>query len=212
MPYRRLVLALDTTGSACSVTLADQASTLSHKSHNIGRGHAEYLAPLVQNVLKDANTHPSQLNRVVVCNGPGSFTGLRVSLSFAKGLALPLKIPVLGLSGLQVMAAHADPKRVKSVLAISDVRRNEVSWQVFKKGIAQDKPATDKLDVFSNNWLDLNVDGIVGDGAKLIGQETAITQISTPIMAWLALDLDPQLFPATALYSRAPDAKLPKKV
>ena len=107
------ILGLDTTGAQCSVALVDAAKVLAYKSEKIGRGHAERLAPMVAEVLSDAQIDISEIDQIAVCTGPGSFTGLRVALAFAKGLALPRSIPVIGISALEVHAARHDAAQEK---------------------------------------------------------------------------------------------------
>ena len=186
------VLGLDTTGTACACALVTQSTILGHKSEAIGRGHAERLAPMVKEMLSESGRSISDINQIAVCTGPGSFTGLRVALAFAKGLALPRNIPIIGLSSLTVFAAQQDPMREKSFSAFTDVKRGEVCFQRFDKGAALSSPQTLKRE-----GLDLS------HAKELKGA------ISTPIMAWMSMGLSPQDYPAAPLYSRAPDAKLP---
>ena len=72
-----IVLGLDTTGADCSVSLVDDAVVRAHISRNIGRGHAEVLASMVQEAFDVAKLHSTDVDRLAVCTGPGSFTGLR---------------------------------------------------------------------------------------------------------------------------------------
>jgi len=112
------ILGLDTTGPHCSVALVDTAKVLAYKSEKIGRGHAERLAPMVQEVLAEAGLSAKDVDKLAVCTGPGSFTGLRVALAFAKGFALPRKLPVVGLPSLAIWAAQTDPEAQKKLVSI----------------------------------------------------------------------------------------------
>jgi len=76
-----IVLGLDTTGPDCSVSIVDDAIVRAHISKNIGRGHAEVLAGMVADVFAAAELTPNDVDRLAVCTGPGSFTGLRVALA-----------------------------------------------------------------------------------------------------------------------------------
>ncbi|MDP3173606.1 MAG: tRNA (adenosine(37)-N6)-threonylcarbamoyltransferase complex dimerization subunit type 1 TsaB, partial [Phenylobacterium sp.] len=87
-----MVLGLDTCLDACSVAVRDGARILAASSEAMARGHQERLAPLAAEVMAAAGLRFDQLGRVGVTVGPGSFTGLRVGLAFAKGLAAALDI------------------------------------------------------------------------------------------------------------------------
>ena len=192
------ILGLDTTGAYCSAALVDTAKVLAYKSENIGRGHAERLAPMVQEVLAEARLTAKDVDKIAVCTGPGSFTGLRVALAFAKGFALPRKLAVVGLPSLAIWAAQADPETQKKLVSIADVRRNELCWNaVFKGELIQD-PITQKNDEAHRAIKSLNPDIILQD---------KITDAR--ILAWLGAELSPADYPAAPLYSRGPDAKLP---
>lgn len=195
---KMIVLGLDTTGKACACALVDEGRILAHKSEPIGRGHAERLAPMVHGVLAEAGLSISAIDQIAVCTGPGSFTGLRVALAFAKGLALPRKIPVAGISGLEVHAARHDPARNKRIIAYADVRRGELCYQMFENGLPLTPAITDTAEEAR---------------AFMAAQNAQICEltapISAPILAWLSIYTTPDTHPADAFYSRPPDAKLP---
>lgn len=192
------VLGLDSTGAYCSVAVVDTAKVLAYKSENIGRGHAERLAPMVAEVLAEAGLMAKDIDKIAVCNGPGSFTGLRVALAFAKGFALPQKLPVIGLSSLAIWAAQADPEGEKKVISIADVRRGELCWSAIFKGKCAEGAVTQKAEAARATIAKLNPDIIIEDGI-----------VDARKLAWLGAELSPADFPAQPLYSRGPDAKLP---
>lgn len=187
-----IILGLDTTGADCSACLVRGDSVLAYISEPIGRGHAERLAPMVVEVLEDAGVTPDEIDRIAVCTGPGSFTGLRVALSFAKGFALPRKTPVLGFDALSIKAAEAG-----GVVAVyRDVKRG----QVFAARYG-DKDPTETTPT-----------AMTRDAAKtLAGTDPFIEALSADVrvLAKLAMTADPADHPADPLYARAPDAKLP---
>lgn len=193
-----LTLGLDTTGKACSAALVDEGRIIAHRSEPIGRGHAERLAPLVQDLIYNSGRNVHDISRVAVCTGPGSFTGQRVALSFAKGFALPRKISVIGLSALEIWAREADPEMNKRVVTIADVKRGELCWAVWESGQCEIEPVTQSAAEAEALIEMLQPDVIVRDAP-----------ISTVILAWLAQDATPKSAPAIPLYSRGPDAKLP---
>lgn len=193
-----IILGLDTTGAYCSVALVDTAKVLAYKSEKIGRGHAERLAPMVQEVLAEAGLTAKDVDKLTVCTGPGSFTGLRVALAFAKGFALPRKLPVVGLPSLAIWAAQADPEAQKTVVSIADVRRNELCWNAVFKGVLKQAPITQKSEEAHRAIKRLVPEIILQD---------EFTDART--LAWLGAELSPEDYPAEPLYSRGPDAKLP---
>lgn len=195
-----LVLGLDTTGPACSAALVDDAIVLAHISEPMTRGHAERLAPMAQEVLLRAGKAPSQIDRIAVCTGPGSFTGQRVAISFAKGFALPRKIPVVGVNALQVMAQHVLHKDGETrAVMLRDIRRDQVFAGAYRHGLPIGTPRAMSADEAQHMAKTQN--------AKIYDAG----QIDTRVLAWIAADLNPQDYPAAALYSRPPDAKLPSK-
>ncbi|MGJ8562957.1 MAG: tRNA (adenosine(37)-N6)-threonylcarbamoyltransferase complex dimerization subunit type 1 TsaB [Alphaproteobacteria bacterium] len=209
-----IILGLDTTGRHCTAALihaegADTQNCLAQKSENIGRGHAERLAPMVQEILREADITPPQIDRIAVCTGPGSFTGLRVALAFAKGFALPHNIPVIGISALEVIATQIDPQKEKKVVSVMDVRRGQVCWAAYDKGREIQPPVTEDLETAKAAIAAFGYDKLSGDGAHLIETESSVQHVSGPSLAFLAKDLAPKDYPSVPLYSRGPDAKLP---
>ena len=192
-----IVLGLDTTGPDCSVSLVDDAVVRAHISQNIGRGHAEVLAGFVEAAFQSAGLKPTDIDRLAVCTGPGSFTGLRVALSFAKGFTLPRNLPVIGIDALAITAAAHISDGSKDVAVFRDVRRGEVFYGEFLNAVP-------KLPVQAMLREQMDMRASAGNL-----QPIEAAKIDTRILAWLAMDLDPSASPAEPLYSRGPDAKLP---
>jgi tRNA threonylcarbamoyl adenosine modification protein YeaZ/ribosomal-protein-alanine acetyltransferase len=107
-----MLLAIDTCFNACSAALYDDVSATIIASgwEEMERGHAEALGPMVERLFAESATKPDQLSRIAVTYGPGTFTGLRIGLSYAKGMALALGIPLVGLNSLKATAQHATEK------------------------------------------------------------------------------------------------------
>jgi len=202
-----LCLGIDTTGAACSAALVDNTRVIAQTSRIIHRGHAEILGPMVQDLLKSSDTPVKKLSKISVCSGPGSFTGLRVGLSFAKGLALPWGIPVVGVSGLEILANMVDPEHARSVMAIADVRRGDVFWQRYEQGVAIGEPVLS--DIGRAQKALQSDDIIVGNGASLLGANEQDGIVPPALVAWLGMDRSSADYPAEPLYHRPPDAKLP---
>lgn len=129
-----IVLALDTAGVDCAAAVYDSGSdsVMGEVTETIGRGHAEHLMHVVDEALAKAGTALSDVERVVVTVGPGSFTGIRIGVAAARGFALSLDIPAVGVTTLEVMAAAAGKQNPgKPVLAAIDAKREEIYLQAF---------------------------------------------------------------------------------
>src|SRR5712692_2020302 len=130
------VLAIDTALEACSAAVLDTNSGIAaSETLAMTRGHAEAVTPLIARVMSAAAIEFVDLDRVAVTTGPGSFTGLRVGISAARGIALAAGKPAVGLSTLAAFAAPfiaADD--TLPVVAIIDARHDHVYLQVFGPG------------------------------------------------------------------------------
>jgi tRNA threonylcarbamoyladenosine biosynthesis protein TsaB len=127
------VLAIDTALEACSAAVLDPAGGITaSESLAMARGHAEALMPLIARVMSSAGIEFAQLDRIAVTTGPGSFTGLRVGISAARGIALAAGKPAIGLSTLAALAAPliATDDGTQVVAAI-DARHEHIYLQVF---------------------------------------------------------------------------------
>jgi len=131
------VLAIDTALEACSAALLDTAAgaVAAHESAVMQRGHAEALMPLIARVMERAGASFAELDRVAVTTGPGSFTGLRVGIAAARGIALAAGKPAVGITTLAAYAAPfiATDDSLPVVVAI-DARHDHVYLQVFGPG------------------------------------------------------------------------------
>ena len=208
-----LVLGLDTCLSSCSVAVLDGERVLACAREVMARGHQERLAPMAQSVMADAGLSFDRLERIAVTVGPGSFTGLRVGIAFAKGLALALDIPVVGVGSLAALAQG----RLGLILAAADARRGQVYWQAFDGGAALTEPAVSPIeDAAAFFHLPPEGEGkeilVIGPGAALFeglfprATIVAIDAADPVSVARLAQVSDD---PPAPLYLRAPDAKLP---
>ena len=127
------VLAIDTALEACSAAVLDpDGGITASESLAMTRGHAETLMPLIARVMNGAGVEFAQLDRIAVTTGPGSFTGLRVGISAARGIALAAGKPAVGLSTLAALAAPliATDDGTQVVAAI-DARHEHIYLQVF---------------------------------------------------------------------------------
>ena len=201
------ILAFDTCLTACSVAVMDGDHVLATRAEPMARGHQERLAPLVQEMMGKAGLAFDRLDRVGVTVGPGSFTGLRVGLAFAKGLSAALDRPAIGVGLLEALAEGL-PGRVAAVL---DAKRDQVYLQTFLGGEAQTPPralslseARAELEIFAPTTL-------VGTGGELMdrpGAQIISADHADPVAIARLARLKP-VTPPRPLYLRAPDARLP---
>src|ERR1700692_3820000 len=121
------LLAADTALGACSVAVLDAEKILAHRFVPMERGHAEALAPMVDDVMCEARLVFPALERLAVTTGPGTFTGQRVGLAFMRGLRIALHCPLIGITTLEVMAHQAMAETGLALAAtLHDARRGEV--------------------------------------------------------------------------------------
>src|SRR5690242_17949012 len=111
-----IVLAIDTALEACSVAIVRGDNVLVNLRERMQRGQAERLAPMVREAAGAAGVSFSELDRIAVTTGPGSFTGVRVGLSFARALALALGKPCIGVSTLEALALQSGEDGLRAAL------------------------------------------------------------------------------------------------
>lgn len=132
-----LVLAIDTALGACSAAVLDtvRGETVGRESLPMERGHAEALMPLIARAMDQADVSFAALDRIAVTVGPGSFTGLRVGIAAARGIALASGKPAIGLTTLAAFAApHIAADDSEPLIAVIDARHQHVYLQVFGPG------------------------------------------------------------------------------
>jgi tRNA threonylcarbamoyladenosine biosynthesis protein TsaB len=105
-----LIIAIDTSGALCSVTIIANGIILSEKKTGMNRGHANTIMPMIQNALVESDIPLSEFGYVVTSTGPGSFTGLRIGMAAAKGLAISNDIPLIGISCFDAVAERTNPQ------------------------------------------------------------------------------------------------------
>ncbi|VUS56911.1 tRNA threonylcarbamoyladenosine biosynthesis protein TsaB [Klebsiella pasteurii] len=127
------ILAIDTATEACSAALWNDG-TLSAHFEICPREHTQRILPLVQEVLNESGTQLTDLDALAFGRGPGSFTGVRIGIGIAQGLALGAELPMIGVSTLATMAQGAWRKTgATRVLAAIDARMGEVYWAEYQR-------------------------------------------------------------------------------
>ena len=126
------ILALDCAGNSCSAAVCDDERVLAHRFAAMERGQAEALLPLIEHVLAESRLGLDALDLLAVTTGPGGFTGLRIGLATARGLALARGLPLLGISCFEAVAA-AVPLALRELplLVALESKRAELYLQPF---------------------------------------------------------------------------------
>lgn len=169
-----IVLALDTTGADCSVAIYDGNTSLILGSYSktLGRGHAEHLIYAIDYALKDSELDITQVDRVVTSLGPGSFTGVRVSIAAARGLSLCLNKPSVGVGNLEVLArAYLDVNSSRPVMVLVNILFEKICFQIFSKAaVPLSEPILINYDQACHEIK--NFDGeVIGSGVPGIKEE-----------------------------------------
>jgi tRNA threonylcarbamoyladenosine biosynthesis protein TsaB len=216
-----LILAIDTALDACSAGIldTDAGRLIAQESLPMKRGHAEALMPLIARVMKASGIAFAALDRIAVTTGPGSFTGLRVGLSAARGIALAAGKPVVGVTTLTAYAAPVvSESGEQPVISAIDARHDHVYFQVVSgNGSSLVWPQLVSIEEalgasrFGAPWL-------VGNAAEILRQRWPAQALApfkvdaqpAPDIAWvgwLGAAVSPDNAPAKPYYLRAPDAK-----
>ncbi len=168
-----MLLAVDATTKTASVAIYDQKALKVLNTVNNGYTHSETLLPLIDRSIASIGKTVGDISAILVANGPGSFTGIRIALSTVKALAHALQIPIYAVSTLQSLAYHG--KRFNGLVCpILDARRSQVYSAIYDKtGGVIAVESTYKIDQLCSMLLDLLKDSddqavlFVGDGVAV---------------------------------------------
>jgi len=200
------VLVIDTTGPWCACALETDGRVLL-RAEEIGRGHAEALAPMARALLGEAALEPRALWRIGVNTGPGGFAGTRVGTAFARGLSLACGAQAVGVDGLAALARRADPEGRRTVIAVHDARRGELVWRVFEAGQAGGEAAAGGVED-ARAALERHPGALLaGSGAALLGGPVFDPEPPLEDLLALARAAPADAPPPAPFYVRAPDAK-----
>lgn len=161
------ILALATVTEMCSAAVWTEGQVLASDQSLLGAKHAEKLLPMISRVMKRAGIEFAELDRIAVAKGPGSFTGIRIGIAAARGLALAASKPLSGVNSLDAMA-HGICSGGRPILAVLDAKRGQVYVQSFAPdGVplseARVIKPTDIVALLSEHQYT-----VVGDGLSLI--------------------------------------------
>lgn len=150
------VLAIDTSNQALGVALLDESENkvIGEYITNLKKNHSIRIMPAIQMLMKDCEKTPADLTKIVVAQGPGSYTGVRIGVTIAKTLAWSLNIPLVGVSSLEILAAGTGRYFNGAVSPIFDARRGQVYTGLFQ--FIDGRLATVQKDqlVLAANWAE----------------------------------------------------------
>lgn len=166
-----LILNIETSTSVCSVCLAKDGEIIKLKENNEANNHSANLLPFIEEILKEAGVKATELEAISISQGPGSYTGLRIGVSSAKGLCYGLGKPLIAISTLKAMAAGAQEKYNNNAdflfCPMIDARRMEVYAAIFDNNLNLIK-SVEAVIVEENSFakeLENNQVVFFGDGA-----------------------------------------------
>jgi tRNA threonylcarbamoyladenosine biosynthesis protein TsaB len=170
-----LILGIETATEQVGVAIGGHEGVIATFEVTRGRRHAEILTPAIEFVCRQADIELSEIGCIAVDVGPGLFTGMRVGLAAGKALAQALRIPMIGITSLDLLAfpcRHTD----KVVVPVIDARKGEVFWAMYRTvpgGIQQVSPPTvGPIDELVGDLLARSQDVLcVGDGAERYSDE-----------------------------------------
>lgn len=138
------ILNLETSTTVCSVSVSGDGKILSLREQNDAKSHASQLNPFIEEALKEAGISASELSAIAVSKGPGSYTGLRIGVSTAKGMAYALQLPLIAIDTLYSMASGFRTKNLSQLsdsgdllCPMIDARRMEVYSAVYNTGLEE---------------------------------------------------------------------------
>jgi tRNA threonylcarbamoyladenosine biosynthesis protein TsaB len=215
------VLAIDTSCGAASVAVAEggRVEPLAAISRPMTRGHAEALAPMVEEAMRGVDGGFASLTRIAVATGPGSFTGIRVGLAMARAMGVALAIPVVGVSTLAAFAASLlSGPRTGVIAATIDARHGSVYFQLFEASGRPLGPPRCDSPRECVRAIGAGPAWFAGDAAALVASEAQRAGLPYDLgaaraapdivaLAWMGLAVDPAISHARPVYVKPPDAR-----
>ena len=220
-----IILAMDTALGACSVALTVDGRVAAHEHRAMARGHAEALAPMVDAAMRSSGLGFTDLDVIAVTTGPGTFTGQRVGLAFARALRVALNKPAIGVTTLDCLAEEAlDKQLLPWAIVAADAKRGEIYLGARSaKGETLIPP-----ELIAPESLVARVAAIAAIHGRKVALAGTAAEAIAPLLACAELQTVDSLVrqpdavfvarlaaaapagpPPKPLYLRAPDAKLP---
>ncbi len=186
-----MLLAIDTATNRSSIALHDGQTLRGEFSWESVNRHTVTLAPRINNLLAEIGTSPAELSAIAVCKGPGSYTGVRIGMALAKGMALTQQLPLIGITTLDILVA-AQPPDPRPLYAILAVGRKRIGYARYRYQDVAGWQAETELDIVE--WAQMP--GRIREPAIVVGE------ISAQGLALLATLKEKVQVPAPAYHLR----------
>lgn len=223
MPPSMKILAFDCAGNSCAAAVLDRGHVAARRFCAMARGQAEALMPMIESVLDEAHIDLATIDLIGVTTGPGGFTGLRIALATAHGLALASRVPAVGVTSFAAVAAALPPasdfgEPGRSLVVALESKREELFLQDFTP--AAGAPALVVPDRWAS-WVPAGPLLLAGDGAprlaQTLGDRPVILApgpglpdaVDVARLAALTWRSGARPTPLQPLYLRTPDTTLP---
>jgi tRNA threonylcarbamoyladenosine biosynthesis protein TsaB len=127
------ILGIETSAGVCSVCVLENSQLIAEYTTNITKTHSQRLMPMIEHVLANVELSPKDIKAIAVSIGPGSFTGVRIGISAAKGMAMALDIQTVGISALDGIACNLMGLYTGQICVITDARRKQVYTAIYER-------------------------------------------------------------------------------
>lgn len=145
------VLAIDTSNFTLGIALVNGSQVIGEYTTNLKKNHSVRVMPAIETLLSDCDTNPKELTKIVVAQGPGSYTGVRIGVTIAKTLAWTLQIPLSGVSSLEVLAANG--RYFNGLISpLFDARRGQIYTGLYEMENDLLKTVMEDCNILSSEW------------------------------------------------------------
>ncbi|AXN39262.1 tRNA (adenosine(37)-N6)-threonylcarbamoyltransferase complex dimerization subunit type 1 TsaB [Peribacillus butanolivorans] len=145
------VLAIDTSNFTLGIALINDTQVIGEYTTNLKKNHSVRVMPAIETLLRDCDTSPKELTKIVVAQGPGSYTGVRIGVTIAKTLAWTLKIPLSAVSSLEVLAANG--RYFNGLVSpLFDARRGQIYTGLYEMENNVLNTVMEDCNILSSEW------------------------------------------------------------
>ena len=148
------VLAIDTSNYSLGIALMNQEQVIGEYITNMKKNHSIRVMPAIEKLMADCEMKPSDLEKIVVAKGPGSYTGVRIGVTIAKTLAWTLNIPLVGISSLEALAAGAGRYFDGCISPLFDARRGQIYTGLYQYRNGKLNSLVQDQIILSKNWAE----------------------------------------------------------
>lgn len=198
------ILAIDTSSKICSVSILEDCNVILEKHTNDERTHSQNLMPLIDELFKETNLSLDDINLLACCQGPGSFTGIRIGIATIKAFSDAKNIPVIGVTSLESLAYNIPDTGL--IVSLIDAKNDNVYYSLFSNnGKLYSKIGDYKSDSIQNILDDLSIYDdkliFVGD-ASIIHKEKIEQNIKNPMFATESQNLQTSISIGKSAYNK----------